>query len=114
MPLPRYEWEFSALPVGRATFLPSIFREWHRAKKLGGEISVLKVESEILDPERLERLNLWLYADGAWRASLLPHFEAERVLLTVLRHGGCTFLGGAGGGRWPRVVCGRAESLPSK
>jgi hypothetical protein len=47
---------------------------------------------------------LWLQADGAWRASLLDHYEAEKILCNVIKRTKLldTPLGTAGGGRWPR------------
>lgn len=52
----------------------------------------------------LRRLNFWIRADGAWRASALPYWDAGDVLCNVL-HGHCPVLpvGTAGAGRAARA-----------
>jgi hypothetical protein len=81
--------------------LPGIFAVWHRGKNLGLHLVELDFDGVIVGPHAIERLNYWLEADGAWRASLLTHFEAEKVLATVIRRNVRLNLGSAGGGRWP-------------
>lgn len=80
--------------------LPGIFEKWHRGKNLGLELVAVEFDGHSIGPHALERLNYFLAADGAWRASLLSHFEAEKVLATVLRRNVVLGLGKSGGGRW--------------
>jgi hypothetical protein len=64
------------------------------------ELASLEFNGKAVDPVSLEKLNYWLSADGAWRCTLLPHFESERVLSQILRNGGAVRIGPAGAGRF--------------
>jgi hypothetical protein len=101
MALTRLEWGYSEPGERCAKHLPSVIREWHRAHKLRLEVEWLKLDGTTVSPEALRRLNFWLSADGAWRCSLLPHFEAAAVLSRVLDQGGLVNCGPTSGGRWP-------------
>ena len=104
MPLPRYRWSLTPFPERETFLIPQMLTLWHRAKNLGCEIETLSIAGSPVDPVSLERLNLWLIADGAWRTSLLSHFESERVLGHVLRRDTVVPLGNSGGGRWPAAT----------
>lgn len=91
---------YSLPSKGYGILLPAIFEKWHRAKNLGLELVHVEFDGYPIGSHAIERLNLWLAADGAWRASLLSHFEAEKVLGTVIRRNVALNVGGSGGGRW--------------
>ena len=109
MSLRRYAWTYSPLTPRAAIYVPEILLEWHRARKMGVWISALILDGKAVDAVAVERLNLWLSAGGAWNASLLPYFEAERVLGGILRQGGGIGVGPGPGGRWPSGT--RAEEI---
>lgn len=73
------------------------------------EIISLNYEGLERSDDDLRRLNFFVRAAGAWRASALPHWEAHDILCDVLagefwRIAGRGSVGGAGGGRWtPRA-----------
>lgn len=94
-------WSHAKPPDGSGVLLPDIFVRWHRAKNLGIELASVTFDGHPLPVSSLEKLNMWLFADGAWRASLLDHFEAEKVLAAVIRRDVVIPLGSGGGGRWP-------------
>jgi hypothetical protein len=100
MPLPCYRWTVTPIE-SESILVPEMLRQWHRVRKLRGEVASLAINGRPVDAASLERLNLWLGADGAWRTSLLSHFEADRVLARVLREGGAVYGGTTSGGRWP-------------
>lgn len=101
MPLQRLSWRYSRLYDREATFLPSTFMEWHRARKMRLELEALAVDGRLVGPAALDRLNFWISANGSWNCTLLSHFECERVLTGVLDQGGLMRIGSAGAGRWP-------------
>lgn len=94
-------WNFGYAQKTRGVLLPEIFRVWHRAKKLGMPLRSVEVDGHAIPTDALERLNLWIEADGAWRASLLDHFECEKLLSAVLKRHVRVTCGPAGAGRWP-------------
>jgi len=94
-------WVWTEPAVGFGLTLPRIFERWHRGKLLGMLIDGLWFDEQQVDSKSVERLNWFLEGDGARRASLLSHFEAQKLLADVLQCGGCIGVGNAGGGRWP-------------
>jgi len=101
MALQRLGWTYSDPRSRESVFLPSVFAEWHRARKLRMELTELLVDGARVAPVALERVNLWLSANGAWTCGLLEHFDCERVLCHVLDQGGLVRIGPTAGGRWP-------------
>lgn len=104
--LPHFHWEFSAPPKFSTTRVTEAFRLWHRGWLLGMEVQSLAFEGRERDEADLRRLNHWIHANGAWRASALPYWDARDVLGDVLsgelRR---VDVGRAGGGRWtPRAA----------
>lgn len=93
-------WRWSNPKDGYGLLLPGIFEKWHRAKMLGLRLEEVTFDREPLSPRALEKLNYFVEADGAWRSSLLDHFESERVLAAVIRRHVTIHLGAAGAGRW--------------
>jgi hypothetical protein len=93
-------WQWTEPTRVNGAFLPPILEAWHRGHLLGMEICRLELDGRVATPNAIERLNYWLKADGAWRASLLSHFEAEKVLKHVMQHRCALCVGQAGGGRW--------------
>jgi hypothetical protein len=96
----RLTWLWTAPPRGNAVHLPSVFRDWHRGSLLGLQLASLAVGGHEKAAPDLERLNLFLEAGGAWRASSLGYWDAWRVLDDVLLTGRNLPVGPAGGGRW--------------
>lgn len=80
----RLVWSYSTPPRAAGHYLTSIFRDWHRAHLLGCEVLSLRFGGHEKTAPELERLNLWIAAYGAWRASALPYWEAFEVLDRVL------------------------------
>lgn len=72
---------------------------------MGAEVASAEVEGlPAIDPEQLRRLNLWISAGGAWRASTLSYWDGEDVLCNVLLGALTDFpRGTAGGGRATRA-----------
>jgi len=87
--------------------LPAVFEQWHRAHLLGMQVASVRFDGHELYAPSLERLNFWIEAHGAWRASLLDHFECERVLATVIKRNVVVKVGDAGGGRWAKETTSR-------
>jgi len=99
-PLAKFVWRYSVPPPAAGHYLTSIFRDWHRGYLLGSEILDLEINGHKKTALDLERLNLWIAAHGAWRASALPYWEAAQILDGVLA--GRPYkakIGRAGGGR---------------
>jgi len=51
---------------------------------MGMELETLSIGGSPVSPEALRRLNFWLEAHGAWKASELPWHECEEILHHVL------------------------------
>lgn len=99
-PYQKLVWSYSTPPAAAGHYLTSVFRDWHRAHLLGSEVRSFELGGHKKTALELERLNLWIAAYGAWRASALPYWEARGVLDRVLA--GCSDkakVGCAGGGR---------------
>src|SRR5581483_9932334 len=88
MSLVKYTWTYSAPQILAGTSMQLILKNWHRASLLWMELSSLSIGGKPCSEDGVERLNLWLRAGGAWKCTLLPHFESERVIREILRHGG--------------------------
>ena len=101
MAITQIRWQWSNPKEGYGLLIPGIFEKWHRGKILGLSLDTVTFNHEPLPARSLEKLNYFLEGDGAWRASLLDHFEGERVLAAVIRRHVTLDLGTAGGGRWP-------------
>lgn len=96
----KFSWSYSLPPPAAGHYLTAILRDWHRGYLLGCEVLELELDGQKKTALEVERLNLWIAAHGAWRASALPYWEARKVLDRVL--GGQTYrtyVGSAGGGR---------------
>ena len=102
MPIAQIRWRWSNPRDGYALLLPGAFEKWHRGKNLGLDLVEVSWDGRPLTSREMEKLNLFIQADGAWRASLLDHFEAHRLIADVLgrRMPVIARLGQAGGGRW--------------
>lgn len=99
-PMAKFAWSYSVPRPAAGQYLTAIFRDWHRAHLLGCELLELELDGQKKTALELERLNLWISAHGAWRASALPYWEARRALDRVFE--GRAYLpcvGSAGGGR---------------
>lgn len=93
-------WSYATPPPAHGFYLTSVFRDWHRAFLLGTRVDCCTFGGEILSGDQLARLNFWIEAHGAWRASALPYWEAYELLSRVVS--GRTYkskIGTAGGGR---------------
>ena len=95
------EWDFTPPPGYRGRTVNCIFREWHRGFLLGLEVNHLKLGGREITGDELQRLNFWIAANGAWRASALPYWDGFNLLVDVLSGNlGVNFLvGNAGAGR---------------
>lgn len=103
---PHFYWQFTPPPQFQTIRVTEAFRIWHRAWLLGMEVSDLAFEGYQRGEADLRRLNHWIHANGAWRASVLPYWDARDLLSDVLsgelRR---VHVGPAGGGRWtPRAA----------
>ncbi len=105
----RVAWEWTESGDRTGVVLPHVFARWHSANRLGLELARVELRGETLEELELTRLNYFVAAGGAWRCSLLSHFECERVLAHALQRRFCPILGVAGGGRWS--ASSRAEEV---
>ena len=78
--LPLLQWNLSVPPGYSGRSIGSVLRQWHRAEMLGLEVSRLKIGGHEKAAHEMERLNMWISAGGAWRCSLLPHWDAFNAL----------------------------------
>jgi hypothetical protein len=99
--VPELRWKFSESLDYRGQLLNPVFRDWHRAKALGMLVDQLEIGGKEKTAEELRRLNFWICADGAWRASALPYWDGAGLLSDVLTGDiGSNFrVGPCGGGR---------------
>lgn len=102
--LPKITWVWSDPLPQMAQLIPGMLEKMHRAKNLGMEVTQFAVNDIPAGDTELMKLNFFLKADGAWRASLLDHYEAEKVLCAVMGRGKLAQipLGDSGGGRWSK------------
>jgi hypothetical protein len=96
----RVTWNFSEPPGYGSEHLPGVFLRWHRGRLLDLAVESLAVGGHEIAAPDLERLNLFIEAGGAWRASSLTYWDAWRVFEDTLRGGRVLPVGPAGGGRW--------------
>lgn len=102
MSLANWRYRFVPGAVCQRVHLPSVFREWHRGHLLRMPLEFVEVDGKLLTQLELERLNLWLSADGGWRLSALPYWDAYAALCDVLvgRVVDVVPCGPNGAGRW--------------
>lgn len=94
------EWSFTLPPAGSSRRYSAMFRAWHRAGQLGGEVAEFVQDGVAVGDRELRRLNFWIGAGGAWRCSTLPYGDAERALRDVLSGKLTVVPVGPVGGRW--------------
>lgn len=99
-PYRKLVWTYSTPPAAAGHYLTSIFRDWHRAHLLGCQVLSFEFGGHKKTALELERLNLWIAGYGAWRASVLPYWEAREILDGVfVGRSHEAKVGCAGGGR---------------
>jgi len=84
MPIPKWRYVFTKPVAIERSDIPAILRQWHRGMLLGLRLDSLEIDGQLLSPEQLFMLNLWIEAWGAWRASRQDYFEAWRRVDSIL------------------------------
>lgn len=98
--IPRIEFSYSP-PIERSQlFRTTVFKDWHRAKLLGMELTSLTIDGRVVAQRALARVNFFIEGQGAWRCSSLPYWDAFAALEMAVRRDLDVPVGPAGAGRW--------------